>query len=144
MNYSTSKENREDFVKFLEPIPVILIETSIEDEEFCIWSNGKCYEYEKLQKGCWIYIEYGGVCVADDSNDFFQYYKPCDNQESVSIEYDKDLMCTFLSCKGENIAIDKTEIATIERVLEALEIPYKERIGELFRFNKEISDNDNG
>lgn len=55
----------------------------------------------------------------------------------ASIEYDKIINQVFISKKDKSIAIDRTEIATVEKILEALEIPYTERIGEIFKYHNE-------
>jgi hypothetical protein len=60
----------------------------------------------------------------------------------ASIEYDKIINQVFISKKDKSIAIDRTEIATVEKILEALEIPYTEKLGEVFLFDKEIADED--
>lgn len=38
--------------------------------------------------------------------------------------------------------INRTKVSTVEKILEALEIPYTEKLGEIFLFDKEIADED--
>ncbi len=48
----------------------------------------------------------------------------------------------YLSATIINHQIDRTEVARIEAILEALEIPYTEKLGEVFLFDKEVADED--
>lgn len=61
---------------------------------------------------------------------------------NIKIEYDKEIDEVFISNNNKSIPIDKTEVARIETILEALEIPYTEKLGEVFLFDKEIADED--
>ena len=61
---------------------------------------------------------------------------------NIKIEYDKEINEVFISNNNKSIQIDRTEIARIETILEALEIPYTEKLGEVFLFDKEIADED--
>ena len=61
---------------------------------------------------------------------------------NIKIEYDKEINQVFISSKNKSIQIDRTEVATVEKILEALEIPYTEKLGEVFLFDKEIADED--
>lgn len=122
-------------------IPVMLNEIDgesyVEGYDFQIWHNGKCYEFEELRDGNWIYIENGHVFVEEDSEYFLENYEPCINTEMASIKYDKIINQVFVRKDNKGIAIDRIEIATVEKILEALKIPYTERIGEMFRYDNE-------
>lgn len=61
---------------------------------------------------------------------------------NIKIEYDKEIDEVFISNNNKSIPIDRTEVARIETILEALEIPYTEKLGEVFLFDKEIADED--
>lgn len=61
---------------------------------------------------------------------------------NIKIEYDKEIDEVFISNNNKSIQIDRTEVARIETILEALEIPYTEKLGEVFLFDKEIADED--
>lgn len=61
---------------------------------------------------------------------------------NIKIEYDKEINQVFISNNNKSIQIDRTEVARIETILEALEIPYTEKLGEVFLFDKEIADED--
>lgn len=61
---------------------------------------------------------------------------------NIKIEYDKEINEVFISNNNKSIQIDRTEIARIETILEALEIPYTEKLGKVFLFDKEIADED--
>lgn len=61
---------------------------------------------------------------------------------NIKIEYDYDINQVFISNNNKSIPIDRTEVARIETILEALEIPYTEKLGEVFLFDKEIADED--
>lgn len=152
--FFASKESAYKFQKssihHIEIIPVILNEINPvvlnkiggEGYEFHICYNKKYYEFKEVQNGSWIYIENGHVFVEEDSEYFLENYEPCINTEMASIEYDKIINQVFISKKDKSIAIDRTEVATVEKILEALEIPYTEKLGEVFLFDKEIADED--
>lgn len=61
---------------------------------------------------------------------------------NIKIEYDKEINQVFISGENKSIQINRTEVATVEKILEALEIPYTEKLGEVFLFDKEIADED--
>lgn len=61
---------------------------------------------------------------------------------NIKIEYNKEINQVFISNNNKSIQIDKTEVARIEAILEALEIPYTEKLGEVFLFDKEVADED--
>ena len=61
---------------------------------------------------------------------------------NINIEYDKEINQVFISNNNKSIQIDRTEVATVEKILEALDIPYTEKLGEVFLFDKEIADED--
>ncbi len=61
---------------------------------------------------------------------------------NIKIEYNKEIDEVFISNNNKSIQIDRTEVARIETILEALEIPYTEKLGEVFLFDKEIADED--
>ena len=42
---------------------------------------------------------------------------------SIKIEYDYDINQVFISNNNKSIQINRTEVATVEKILEALEIP---------------------
>lgn len=54
---------------------------------------------------------------------------------NIKIEYDKEINQVFISNNNKSIPIDRTEVARIETILEALEIPYTEKLGEVFLFD---------
>lgn len=57
---------------------------------------------------------------------------------NIKIEYDYDINQVFISNNNKSIPIDRTEVARIETILEALEIPFAEKLGEVFLFDDEI------
>lgn len=61
---------------------------------------------------------------------------------NIKIEYDKEIDEVFISNNNKSIPIDRTEVARIETILEAFEIPYTEKLGDVFLFDKEIADED--
>ena len=133
----------------IEITPVILneIDEEVYDEEynFQICNNGKYYDVEELKSGSWIYIENNHIFAEEDSEYFFENYEQCItncNNTTVNIEYDKEINQVFISNNNKSIQIDRTEVATVEKILEALEIPYTEKLGEVFLFDKEIADED--
>lgn len=143
--YRYSLENIEN----VKMIPVMLNEidgeTYSEEYDFQIYHNGKYYDIDELKNGDWIYIEDNYVFVEEDSRCFFGRYESCIigcNNTTVNIEYDKKINQVFISSENKSIQIDRTEVATVEKILEALEVPYTEKLGEVFLFDKEIADED--
>lgn len=124
-------------IHHIEIIPVILNEINPVVLNKIGGEGYEGYEFKEVQNGSWIYIENGHVFVEEDSEYFLENYEPCINTEMASIEYDKIINQVFISKKDKSIAIDRTEIATVEKILEALEIPYTERIGEIFKYHNE-------
>ncbi|MFR8473868.1 MAG: hypothetical protein ACLVCT_02975 [Lachnospira sp.] len=63
----------------------------------------------------------------------------------VEIKYDKGINQVYIDIDMgmKNIQIDRTEIATAEKIFDAMDIPYTEKLGEVFIFDKEIAEEDN-
>ena len=61
----------------------------------------------------------------------------------INIEYDKEINQIFLRNGNRTLQIDRTEVATIEKIFDAMEIPYTEKLGEVFIFDKEIAEEEN-
>ena len=61
----------------------------------------------------------------------------------INIEYDKEINQIFLRNGNRTLQIDRTEVATIEKIFDAMDIPYTEKLGEVFIFDKEIVEEDN-
>lgn len=63
----------------------------------------------------------------------------------VEIKYDKGINQVYIDIDMgmKNIQIDRTEIATAEKIFDAIDIPYTEKLGEVFIFDKEIAEEDN-
>lgn len=61
----------------------------------------------------------------------------------INIEYDKEINQIFLRNGNRTLNIERTEIATVEKIFDAMEIPYTEKLGEVFIFDKEIAEEDN-
>lgn len=64
-------------------------------------------------------------------------------QMQISIEYDKKINQVFLRNGNRTLTIGRTEIATVEKIFDAMDIPYTEKLGEVFIFDKEIADEEN-
>lgn len=60
----------------------------------------------------------------------------------INIEYDKEINQVFLRNGNRTLTIDRTEIATVEKIFDAMDIPYTEKLGEVFIFDKEIAEED--
>ena len=62
----------------------------------------------------------------------------------VEIKYDKGINQVYIDIDMgmKNIQIDRTEIATAEKIFDAMDIPYTEKLGEVFIFDKEIEEED--
>lgn len=63
----------------------------------------------------------------------------------VEIKYDKEINQVYIDIDMgmKNIQIGRTEIATVEKIFDAMDIPYTEKLGEVFIFDKEIADEEN-
>lgn len=64
--------------------------------------------------------------------------------QMVEIKYDKGINQVYIDIDMgmKNIQIDRTEIATVEKIFDAMDIPYTEKLGEVFIFDKEIAEED--
>lgn len=60
----------------------------------------------------------------------------------INIEYDKEINQVFLRNGNRTLTIDRIEIATVEKIFDAMDIPYTEKLGEVFIFDKEIAEED--
>ena len=62
----------------------------------------------------------------------------------VEIKYDKGINQVYIDIDMgmKNIQIDRTEIATVEKIFDAMDIPYTDKLGEVFIFDKEIAEED--
>ena len=60
----------------------------------------------------------------------------------INIEYDKEINQVFLRNGNRTLTIDRTEIAKVEKIFDAMDIPYTEKLGEVFIFDKEIAEED--
>lgn len=62
----------------------------------------------------------------------------------VEIKYDRGINQVYIDIDMgmKNIQIDRTEIATVEKIFDAMDIPYTEKLGEVFIFDKEIAEED--
>lgn len=138
-----TKSEAENYIEGANPIPVILTEISEEDYQdtcFTLENDGKYYMYEEVGEGYWIILDENGyISTAYDTEDFFDEYESISNksiskeQTCVKIGYDRDLEELYMEYSGIsriNISIDKSEVATVEKVLDALKIPYTEKLGE--------------
>lgn len=61
----------------------------------------------------------------------------------VEIKYNKGTNQVFIDIGDKSIQIDRTEIATAEKIFDAMDIPYTEKLGEIFIFDKEIAEEEN-
>ena len=61
----------------------------------------------------------------------------------INIEYDKEINPISLRNGNRTLQIDRIEIATIEKIFDAMDIPYTEKLGEVFIFDKEIAEEEN-
>lgn len=61
----------------------------------------------------------------------------------INIEYDKEINQIFLRNGNRTLDIKRTEIATVEKIFDAMDIPYTEKLGEVFIFDKEIAEEEN-
>lgn len=61
----------------------------------------------------------------------------------INIEYDKEINQVFLRNGNRTFQINRTEIATVEKIFDAMDIPYTEKLGEVFIFDKEIAEEEN-
>lgn len=99
--------------------------------------DNAAYEFEEIEDDMWIVMDEDGDIMT--VSDFFDDYEPISNnpidkeQASVHIGYDRDLEDLYMEYSGMsriNISIDKSEVSTVEKVLDALKIPYTEKLGE--------------
>ena len=123
------------FCEYTEVIPVLLREISEDEYEngcFTITQDGKYYNYEELTNDSWIVINENGYIYGECDTEFFEEYETVSNESNAHIGYDRDLEKFYVEMNCIRIAIDDTEVATVEKLLEGFEIPFTERIGAYF------------
>lgn len=121
-------------------VPVMLTAISDEMVEYSlniVIIDDTTYEFEEIGDDMWIVMDEDGDIMT--VSDFFDDYETISNkpinkeQANVHIGYDRDLEDLYMEYSGMsriNISIDKSEVATVEKVLDALKIPYTEKLGE--------------
>mgnify|MGYP003314465567 CR=1 FL=1 len=68
-----------------------------------------------------------------DAEQFFgdyEIYK--ETTTAAHIGYDRDLETIFVEYDNKRVAIDETDIATVEKLLDGFDIPFTERLGQVF------------
>ena len=61
----------------------------------------------------------------------------------INIEYDKEINQIFLRNGNRTLQIDRTEVEKKKKIFDAMDIPYTEKLGEVFIFDKEIAEEEN-
>ena len=120
-------------------IPVIL--TILADDEVEYYShvvsiNMIEYAFEEIDSDdMWIGIDENGTRRL--------YYDLLDDYEEISVDthqakigYDSDLGRVYVDFESRRINLDRSEVATVEKILEGLEIPYTEKLGELLKWDE--------
>ena len=89
----------------------------------------------------WIVIDDKGNIDIEYSTESFDamYELPSSFGSSnimAKIGYDKELLELFVELNYKRIILDKSEITTVEKILEGLEIPYTEKLGEFLKWDE--------
>ena len=136
--FFNTKSEAEKYNGCVNVVPVFLTEVSKEDYEdnfFAIRHDGKYYTYDTVNDDCWIILhESGDISTEYDTEDFNEKYElPTDLQLNdnftAKIEFNKNYDL-FVELNHKRINLKKSEVATVEKVLDALDIPYTEKLGE--------------
>lgn len=124
------------FCKYTNPIPVLLreiLEDEYDDYCFVVAQDGKYFEYHAMEENSWIVIDKNGYYVDYDSEIFFETYEEILSEKSVvHIGYDIDLEEYYIEMNSVRLTINKTEVATVEKLLDVFKIPFTEKIGQAF------------
>lgn len=134
----TDETIRSDFCQYRDIIPVLLheiLKDEYEDADGCytVTDGISYFDYEELTSDTWITLDkYGALHGFYDSEQFFEDYETPTNKTNANIGYDRELESLYVEIDGVKITIDETEVATVEKLLEGFEIPFTEKIGQVF------------
>lgn len=118
-------------------VPVML-RTISDDLAECytnlILIDGTTYEFEEITDDMWIVIDEDGERMLYE--DFFDDYEEITNETcelTAEIGYDEELVEIYVIFNEKYITLGKSEVATVEKILDGLQIPFTERLGALLR-----------
>lgn len=126
----------ENEIEIIKIVPVLLTEVTEEeiiDNNELVTIDGVHYSFDELTKDIWI--------VMEEEYDFPLLYEYFDDYEEVGdkvgsveaeIGFDEDIEELYLQINDVRVSLDKTEIATVEKLLTEFEISFTERIGRAF------------
>lgn len=139
-----SREDAKKCSKCIGVVPVVLKEVTedvYDSSCFVIKQENKYYTYRELDDDSWIVIDDKGNIDIEYSTESFDamYELPSSFGSSnimAKIGYDKELLELFVDLNYKRIILDKSEITTVEKILEGLEIPYTEKLGEFLKWDE--------
>ena len=134
--YKETTAFNENEIEIIKIVPVLLTEVTEEeiiDNNELVTIDGVHYSFDELTKDIWI--------VMEEEYDFPLLYEYFDDYEEVGdkvgsveaeIGFDEDIEELYLQINDVRVSLDKTEIATVEKLLTEFEISFTERIGRAF------------
>ena len=135
----TDETIKDNFCQYTKCFPVILRETFKEDFDdangcYVVTDGVSYYDYDILTSDIWLTLgENSSELYAHyDSEDFFERYEVPLNKTAAHIGYDKESESLYVEHSCIRVFIDETEVATVEKLLEGFEIPFTEKIGQVF------------
>lgn len=132
----TDESIMRNFCKYTNAIPVLLHEISEDEYDygcFVIATENGYYEYEELEEDSWLTLTENGVLhEIFDTETFFENYETPFEKSVAHIGYDRDLEELYVEMNCIRIAIDETEIATVEKLLDGFGISFTEKVGQAF------------
>ena len=79
----------------------------------------------------WLYIDENGQKNVLSEEDFLKRYQLKKN-EYIHIGYDEESERLYVENNCFRVYVEKSEIATVEKLLEGFEIPFTEKVGQVF------------
>lgn len=126
-------------------IPVMLTILADDEVEICsdvvTGDKGFKYEFTEINEDSWLVVDDEGNVDIEYSTESFDATYELHSSYGVSnivteIGFDKDLLELFVELNHKRILLDRSEVATVEKILEGLEIPYTEKLGELLLWDE--------
>lgn len=121
--------NQNEITKIVPVLLTLLSDDEVEYYESVVSKDGNKYYFDAVDEDMWIVMDEEGDILS--CYDFFKDYEAV-KDESAKIGYDRDIEELFLELNNIRVAIDETEVATVEKLLDGFGIPFTERLGQAF------------
>ena len=135
--YKETTAFNEHEIEIIKIVPVMLNPICDVEIEYCsnlVRARGNAYEFEVITDEMWIVINEDGdteLCC-DFFDDYEEVVDKAVSRDETEIGYDSNTEELYLQLQDVRVSLDKSEIATVEKLLIEFEIPFTERIGRAF------------